>query len=88
MLSELFFSQGFSLRHVIITTIISPLAFEYNEIIFYLYFSEVEKKMELVMKHREERASVAYELEKEKHVLRQLQGNYHMNSMQKCNSVT
>lgn len=43
---------------------------------FVANIAEVEKKMQVVMKQREERAAVAYELEKEKHVLRQLQGKW------------
>ena len=41
------------------------------------YYSDVEKQFEKFMQFRTERAAVSYELEKEKHVLRQMQGQFY-----------
>ena len=41
-----------------------------------IFFTEVERQLVMSMQQREERSTVAYELEKEKHVLRQMQGGF------------
>ena len=55
----------------------NQLFFYYIKYIFYLsffLFLEVERNHVKSLQHREEVAAVSYELDKEKHILRQLQG--------------
>lgn len=49
--------------------------------LFHLFCAEVERQFVISRQQREKRAAITYELEKEKHVLRQMQGNINIHTI-------
>ncbi len=62
---------------IILYTVVYQVVYQVlvSIILYHTFFiTGVEKQFEKFMQAREERAAVSYELQKEKHVLRQMQG--------------